>query len=879
MARGIGFGLSCAQRFAPRLRYVERLFSQLQSRSPKVGSKYREDIPAYARDVLGVRLTDQQEHIASRLPIEKKVLVPSGNEVGKCPEVHTLIRLTSGECVEAGKLIDRRFKVLSYDFDAEQLAPHNAFAEDNGLKPCVRVTTESGFQLTVTENHPLYAASIWSVPSKTPKIDPLGWTPTSALKPGDLVACPIETPCFGDKPLDERHLKLLAYMIGDGGMTNKTPGFTQMPGAQMTEFLQLTESIGCRNSVRPATKGKAFQIGVSGTIRPFNPLTTLLRDHGLMGKHSRDKFIPTAVFTAPREQVALFLNRLYSTDGWASVQKYTKRLAPQIGFCSISERMIREIQELLVRFGIRSRIRFRRKVNAWCVEIISAENIEKFAEQIGILGKETAVAHCLEVAKNIKKRDLWRTRELPPGLYWQRVEKVESIGEQPTVAICVPGPENYCSQVLEHNSYLAAVLALHHYDCFDPGFTFVTAPAFDQITDCVFKEMRTLRPRDKDWQPKANRLQSRANHVARGITAKDATAFQGRHEGHVCIIFDEAEGMEEEFWEATATMADWHVCFYNPTQTTSPVARREREKLTEEGKPLWYVHRLSAFDHPNIKAALANEPIPFPNAVTLEKIKYRLNLWATKVEGDEPTHPDDVILDGQRWRLGPVAQARLAGIRPSGATNSVFSEGLWQKVLANRHEIQDHWPLQLGADIARYGDDHTVIVVRRGLCILHIERHNGWNTVATAERIKQLVHKYSHPHEVIERIPCIIDDTGVGGGVVDQGGDYRFVGVNWGWKAADETKYGDVRSELWFDAVEAADQGLLDISRLTYDMQNALRDQLLAPCYWLDKKGRRIVEEKSATKLRLTESPDIADAFILSLTPHTSYYEKTASIR
>ena len=62
------------------------------------------------------------------------------------------------------------------------------------------------------------------------------------------------------------------------------------------------------------------------------------------------KFIPNEVFTLQRELLALFfLNRLFATDGWACVLSSGPI---QLGFASVSEKMIRQIQHLLLRFGV-----------------------------------------------------------------------------------------------------------------------------------------------------------------------------------------------------------------------------------------------------------------------------------------------------------------------------------------------------------------------------------------------------------------------------------------------------------------------------------------------------------------------------------------------
>lgn len=77
---------------------------------------------------------------------------------------------------------------------------------------------------------------------------------------------------------------------------------------------------------------------------------------GLWGKGSRAEFIPAEVFCLPEPQLALFLNRLFATDGWATVLGEGQT---QLGYALVSERLARQVQHLLLRFGILASLRRR----------------------------------------------------------------------------------------------------------------------------------------------------------------------------------------------------------------------------------------------------------------------------------------------------------------------------------------------------------------------------------------------------------------------------------------------------------------------------------------------------------------------------------------
>ena len=170
----------------------------------------------------------------------------------------------------------------------------------------------------------------------------------------------------------------------------------------------------------------------------------------------------------------------------------------------------------------------------------------------------------------------------------------------------------------------------------------------------------------------------------------------------------------------------------------------------------------------------------------------------------------------------------------------------------------------IGCDVARHGDDYTSIVVRRGSCVLHHETHNGWDTSQIAGRLKELANLFKSAGEEPRTIDIKIDDAGVGGGVVDQAGGYKFSPINSNHRAIEKMGYPNKRSEMWFTVAELAKEGNLDLSRLAPGSLLLLRRQAMAPMWSLDSQGRREVERKEVTKKRISRSPDDMDALNLA---------------
>ena len=143
---------------------------------------------------------------------------------------------------------------------------------------------------------------------------------------------------------------------------------------------------------------------------------------GLVDSALGAEHVPAAAYTLPKEQLAVFLNRLFATDGWASVAASG---AAQIGFASVSEQLARPVQHLLLRFGIVAALR-RKQVgyngerrHCWQVVITHRESLRTFAAEIGILSKERAVAAVVDAGAT--KRTDHPGDDTIPALAWDLV--------------------------------------------------------------------------------------------------------------------------------------------------------------------------------------------------------------------------------------------------------------------------------------------------------------------------------------------------------------------------------------------------------------------------------------------------------------------------
>jgi replicative DNA helicase len=136
----------------------------------------------------------------------------------------------------------------------------------------------------------------------------------------------------------------------------------------------------------------------------------------LVDSLSRDNYreaIPEIVFTLKNPQVARFLNCCFAAAPDESLM-----------FETVSEQLARQIQHLLLRFGVISALRLRSikykddRRPAWQLDITDACSIRNFIDEIAIFGKEAAIE---AVDRAISSRQYQPNRDLVPVEVWQSI--------------------------------------------------------------------------------------------------------------------------------------------------------------------------------------------------------------------------------------------------------------------------------------------------------------------------------------------------------------------------------------------------------------------------------------------------------------------------
>lgn len=379
---------------------------------------------------------DLDERLSGLQP-SSLVIVGARPAMGKCVAAGTrLVDPETGGLVTVEELYHRGTNgedigVLSMGDDQRlRVVAPSAFVDD-GMKPVFRVRTRLGREVRTTASHPF--------------LTPTGWRPLADLAPGVRIGVPRTVPVWGDERLPDHHVALLAYLIGDGSCTGTSPRFTTTSPAILAEVKHHAAILGvgvrpCAGAGRPAIDYRLANAKGEG-----NPLIDVLRVHGVWGKRAAEKIVPAAVFRLERKQVALFLNRLFATDGTAwwtdSGDGYGR-----IGYTSVSRQLVVDVSHLLLRFGICARIRPRsvlyngQRQPAWELEIMAATDIRRFCAEIGIFSKEAA---CRRLWDRVSGRPPGCTRDTLPVELWSTVDHARGSRTWASVSVAAGKPSNH----------------------------------------------------------------------------------------------------------------------------------------------------------------------------------------------------------------------------------------------------------------------------------------------------------------------------------------------------------------------------------------------------------------------------------------------------
>ena len=208
-----------------------------------------------------------------------------------------------------------------------------------------------------------------------------------------------------------------------------------------------------------------------------------------------------------------------------------------------------------------------------------------------------------------------------------------------------------------------------------------------------------------------------------------------------------------------------------------------------------------------------------------------------------------------------VYKVRVLGDPPLADETTLIPLAWAQQCIGQEVDVLPDSPLYLGVDVARFGDDTSVILPRQGYRIDPWQEFSGMDTVFVAGEVNR---QYAE----LGADGIGIDEIGVGGGVYDILFRKNLPGlfpVNVAHRSSMPEKYHRLRDELWWMVREACRAGKYSFPDILVPGEqetfgDRLANELSMPRYDYDNNGAIVVESKKAMKLRGVVSPNIADA-------------------
>lgn len=388
-------------------------------------------------------------------------------------------------------------------------------------------------------------------------------------------------------------------------------------------------------------------------------------------------------------------------------------------------------------------------------------------------------------------------------------------------------------------SHSAVCLALYWVMTKPRGRVIMTATTNPQIRNVLWKELKRIAFHARIPLPRVPEMpglgmQWPDGREIIGLSTRESERMAGLSGPQMLFIVDEASGVPEKIFDAIEgnRAAGAHVLMLgNPTQPTGTFFNAFHGRTSSFWKTL-HISSIEATEYAE----------KFPGIATKEWCDEKLSEWG---ESD------------------PRYQVRVLGNFADASELSVVP--LWVVEAAKARWEDDECGvgrLELGVDVARFGDDESVIIVRRGRRVLELVARTQLDEPSVASLVVEVSARH---HVTGEQKPLVkVDACGVGLGVLSvlrtsYAEHVDVYGVN-GADPANSDDFYNMRSQLWFAAAE----WLRDGGAIPPD--DRLEGDLLSAHFSFDTAhNRRKVERKEEIKRRINRSPDRADALALAV--------------
>ncbi|MDQ3986647.1 MAG: hypothetical protein M3280_09140 [Actinomycetota bacterium] len=372
---------------------------------------------------------------------------PKGEEqVSACQPYHSLVS-TPGGLVPIGKLVEER-AVGTKVYDASGITRVVA-VKSNGVKDVIRIHLKSGYTLDVTADH-----LVWKRTGERSG----RFVPAGELQPDDSLEWH-RRDAYGEGEIDPDEIAeaaLAGWLQSDGFVGQYTGTNKSLTIEAMTvNDAELEWVTGAIDQIFPDVHRHERRVETTDSkldcrrTRLYGrPLMGFIDKWGLMTR-GVDMEVPEHLFTAPLPVVASYLKSVFQAEGYVSPRERSAVLAVDM----ISEKLVRGLQQLLVRFGIFARVSFKPdsredRKGCWSVRVQNLCDRRTFADEIGFIDpvKTRKLEQSLLIVGNVARE----TKQL-------EIARMEQLGAMEVYDIQTESGEYLSHNLRVHNCFILSV--------------------------------------------------------------------------------------------------------------------------------------------------------------------------------------------------------------------------------------------------------------------------------------------------------------------------------------------------------------------------------------------------------------------------------------
>ena len=332
----------------------------------------------------------------------------------------------------------------------------------SGTKPVFKIITESGYELKATADHKIMTTSGWR------KVEDL------KLNEDEVLIQPAEGKFSEDEQLP---ISVCNYHKGDNGVLYKfnfphkwSKELGQVLGWLVGDGWLIEEGKNCRVGLTFSEDDKEILSYLKPIINDFcgsdvkevkrengvyhlsyhsKYFVEFIKNLGIESWHADEKCVPSSIFTASREAVIGFLQGLFSADGTVG---YLEDKTSYIRLTSKSEKLLKQVQVLLINLGVKSKIYDRSRepsrgfeyinkkgetkdyaLDGVCFELsISRNAVSIFLEKIGFLCNKKSVKIEKLLSKNYYNVS-----------FVEKINTIDSCGEEEVYDLTEPATHSF----------------------------------------------------------------------------------------------------------------------------------------------------------------------------------------------------------------------------------------------------------------------------------------------------------------------------------------------------------------------------------------------------------------------------------------------------